>query len=164
MNRLSHSAHRIAGFALLLFVAIAGCKKSADTALQARLGSSIAVRVENDGVHVTTKTAEFLLTPTGSLRGRLRAEKNNASLSEPANGVEVIAAKAVVNDIVRDIAHAQIQGATGKLGVTGKRVEIEGRSAGTGLEETLFLEVYDDFPTLALLSASYKNTGTRERR
>ena len=34
-------------------------------------------------------------------------------------------------------------------------------SATSGLDETLSIEVYDDFPNMALVTASYKNTGAK---
>jgi alpha-galactosidase len=148
---------------LIALASIAGCKKSGETAAPAPVRSAIAVRIENDGIRVSTKTALFLLTSNGSLTGRLSSE-NNASLSERADGVELIAAKTAVKDITRDIEHAQILDATGKLGATGKRIEIKGRSASTDIEETLVLEIYDDFPSLALLSASYTNAGSKDQR
>ena len=163
MNRWPDRSLRIATFVLLPFAMVTGCRKSSETAAPAPAGSSVVVRIENDGVHITTKTAGFLLTSTGALLGRLDGGKGSASLSEPVNGIEIIVAKGAVSDVVRDIAHAQVQDAAGKLGATGKRVEIKGRSASTDLEETLVLEVYDDFPSLALLSASYKNAGISER-
>jgi alpha-galactosidase len=149
---------------LIALMSIAGCKKSEETATLAPVRSAIAVRIENEGIRVSTKTATFLLSSTGALTGQLSSGNNNPSLSEPVDGVELIAAKAVVRDITRDIVHAQILEATGKLGATGKRIEIKGRSASTELEETLVLEIYDDFPSLALLSASYRNAGTKDQR
>ena len=163
MTRRPYRSLRIATFVLLLLALITGCRKSADTTALAPAGSSVVVRIENDGVHITTKSAGFLLTSTGALMGHLDGVKESASLAEPVNGIEIMVAKAAVSDVVRDIAHTLVQDATGKLGATGKRVEIKGRSASTGLEETLTLEVYDDFPSLALLSASYKNATTTER-
>jgi alpha-galactosidase len=164
MIRFSRGSLRPAMFALLLLVAVAGCKKSAETLTPTPAGSSIAVRIETDGVHMTTKTAEFLLTSTGSLTGQLKGGNGNTALSETVNGIELIAAKTAANDILRDIAHADIQTAKGKLGTTGKRVEVKGHSASTGLEETLVLEIYDDFSSLAILSASYKNVGKQDQR
>jgi hypothetical protein len=50
------------------------------------------------------------------------------------------------------------------LGESGKRVAIQGRSASAGLEETLTLEAYDDFPALVLVSASYRNSGDKPQK
>ena len=131
MNRWPYRSLHIATFVVLLLATITGCKKSADTTAPAPAASSVVVRIENDGVHITTKTAEFLLTSTGALIGRLGGVNSSAPLAEPTDGIEITVAKAAVSDVVRDIAHAQVQDANGKLGATGKRVEIKGRSAST---------------------------------
>src|SRR5262249_40105622 len=73
-------------------------------------------------------------------------------------GIIVTADKQAASDFVRDLDNSMVRDATGKLGSKGKHVEIAGHSATTGLDETLTLEVYDDFPELAVLSASYKNS------
>ena len=167
MTRPCRRSFRFATLSLLTLITVAGCKKPADapeTKTAAPPASSIRVSIEKDGVHVTSKTAEFLLTSTGSLTGQFKGGNGSTSLSEVTNGVEVILSKAAVNDFVRDLAGATVRDATGKLGATGKRVEIKGRSARTGLEETLVLELYNAFPSLALLSASYRNTGTNDQR
>ena len=164
MTHWPYRSLRVATFVLLLFAAIAGCKKSAERTAPAPAGSSIVARIENDGVHVTSRTVEFVLTSTGSLTGQLRRGNGSTSLSEVTNGVEVIVSKAAANDFVRDLAGASVRDTTGKLGASGKRVEIKGRSEHAGLEETLVLEIYDAFPSLALLSASYKNIGTKDQR
>jgi hypothetical protein len=41
-------------------------------------------------------------------------------------------------------------------------VEITGRSSAAGLEKTLALEVYDDFPNLAVTTLAYKNVSAAE--
>ncbi|HXA00220.1 MAG TPA: alpha-galactosidase [Candidatus Dormibacteraeota bacterium] len=139
-----------------------GCKKQ--EAIVAPAESKVEVRIANDGVHVTTKNAEFVLNSAGNLQGSLIQGASKIALEEAAPSAEVISGKKAVADFVRDIPHAEIQNTTGKLGALGKRVEIKGRSAGTGLEESLVLEVYDDFPSLALLSATYKNAGDHDVR
>src|SRR2546426_6337783 len=75
------------------------------------------------------------------------------------------------SDLVRgftlDFEHAKVSEAQGKLGARGKRVEIKGRSSGvnsTEIEKMLAVEVYDDFPTLAVASVAYKNSGPTEVR
>src|SRR5271165_7123855 len=100
----------------------------------------------------------------GGLLARLSNGTQWLTLEEsgPGSGVVVTAGKRSVGDFVRDLGHAQIGAANGKLGALGKRVEVKGHSASTGLDEVLTVEVYDDFPALALLSASYKNAGNQE--
>jgi len=46
-------------------------------------------------------------------------------------------------------------------GPAGKRVEATAKSTGSPLEERISLEVYDDFPTLAIWSASFHNSGSK---
>ena len=124
----------------------------------------MAVETRDDGIHLKTGQAEFVLTTTGSLVGRFKNGTQWLTLDEaaPGSGVVVTSGKQVVDDFVRDLEHAQIQPANGKLGSLGKRVEVKGHSASTGLDEILTVEVYDDFPPLALLSATYKNSGEKE--
>ncbi|MGB6597919.1 MAG: hypothetical protein WBE70_12440, partial [Candidatus Acidiferrum sp.] len=126
--------------------------------------SAVAVDTQADGIHLKTGQAEFVLTTTGSLLGHFKNGAQWLTLDEavPGSGVVVTSGKQVVNDFVRDLEHAQIRPANGKLGPLGKRVEVKGHSSSTGLDEVLAVEVYDDFPSLALLSATYKNSGEKE--
>ncbi len=128
--------------------------------------STTAVENQADGIHLKTGQAEFVLTATGGLLARLSDGTQPLTLDEggPGSGVVVIAGKRAVGDFVRDLGQAKIGAANGKLGALGKRVEVKGHSASTGLDEVLTVEVYDDFPALALLSASYTNSGDREMR
>src|SRR5208283_2423414 len=59
-------------------------------------------------------------------------------------------------------AHAQISAAAGKIGTLGKHIEASGQSPSTGLTEKLMIDVYDDFPTVALVSASFTNSGSQD--
>src|SRR4029077_8037896 len=67
-------------------------------------------------------------------------------------------------DFVPDFSKAKVVESIGKLG-RGKRVEIPARPlapAGVEIERRLVVEVYDDFPKLALVSAAYRNVGTND--
>jgi alpha-galactosidase len=143
--------------------ALAGCKKE-ETQVAKPAESTIQVQIANGAVRVTTKTAQFVLSASGNLQGSLLSPNAKLSFEEAAPGIEIISSKRSVSDFVRDIDHARIQNAEGKLGLLGKRIVITGKSASTGLDETLTLEIYDDFPSLALLSAMYKNGGTQDVR
>ena len=140
---------------------LAGCKTQEK---KSEPVSAVAVETQADGIHLKTGQAEFVLAATGGLVGRFRNGKQWLTLDEvtPGSGVVVTSGKQVVNDFVREMGHAQIQPANGKLGALGKRVEVKGHSASTGLDETLTVEVYDNFPNLVLLSAIYRNTGEKE--
>ena len=126
--------------------------------------SAVHVETQADGMHLKTGQAEFVLTTAGSVLGRFYSGTQWLTLdeAEPGSGIVVTSGKQVVNDFVRDLGHAQIVPANGKLGSLGKRVEVKGHSSSTGLDEFLTVEVYDDFPSLALLSSLYRNSGDRE--
>jgi len=148
----------IATGALTIF---GGCKKEEK---KPEPVSAVNVVTEADGIHLKTGQAEFVLTTTGSVLARFYSGTQWLTLdeAEPGSGIVVTSGKQVVSDFVRDLGHAQIEPANGKLGSLGKRVEVKGHSSSTGLDEFLTVEVYDDFPSLALLSAIYRNSGDKE--
>ena len=126
--------------------------------------SSIAVETRSDGIHFLSTHAEFLLTSNGALLGRQKSGSQWLTLDDAASnsGILLEVDKHPVSDFVRDLAHARILPANGKLGSLGKRLEVQGHSASSGLDELLAVEVYDDFPSLALLSTTYKNSGQKD--
>ena len=126
--------------------------------------SAILVNQAGDGIHVQTPAAEFVLSSTGRLTATLASNGKKLTLDDPANesGQSITAGHKGVSDITLDVAHALVNAAQGKLGKLGKQIEVRGTSASTGLEETVRLEVYDDFPGLALLSAAFRNTGQKD--
>ena len=77
-------------------------------------------------------------------------------------GIVVIAGNQLLGDIQRDLSHPTVQNATGKLGRLGKRIDVRGHSAQSGLDEELSVEVYDDFPSMALLSVRCTNSDDHE--
>ncbi|HEX8816923.1 MAG TPA: alpha-galactosidase [Terriglobales bacterium] len=128
--------------------------------------SAVQVNVDPKGpIVLTTKTAEFRVLPSGYIQAFLMKDGRKLTLDDPAPG------KTAASDFVMqsskpvyfslDFASAKISDATGKLGA-GKRVEIPSKSAASGLQQLLTLEVYDDFPTLLLATAEYKNTGSSD--
>jgi alpha-galactosidase len=139
-----------------------GCTQERERPAQAQpAASSIRVSTASDGIHIDTKNAEFVLNPSGYLRASLRGATGTASLDQPDTdaGQEVVIAshKGDGRDFKFDIEHAAISEASGKLGRTGKHIEISGSGATSGLSETLIVEVYDSFPQMALMSASFNN-------
>ncbi|MBS1841697.1 MAG: alpha-galactosidase [Acidobacteria bacterium] len=150
------------GLFAAVLVVFGGCKKPETQAVKALTESTVQIQISGGTIRVTTKTAEFSLSASGDLQSTLLSQSGKLSFEEAAPGIEILSAKKPIVDFVRDINHAQIQSATGKLGSLGKKIKVTGKSATTGLEETLTLEIYDDFPSLALLSATYKNSGTKE--
>jgi len=146
---------------------LSGCQKkqeSPEERVAAPRESAIRVNQAADGIHMQTPAAEFVLSSSGRLTTALASNGNKLTLDDPADesGQVITAGHKEITDIALDVAHAQIKDAQGKLGKLGKQIEVRGTSASTGLEETMRLEVYDDFPGLALLSAAFRNTGQME--
>jgi len=162
-----------AGFsALLLLLAtglaqLAGCEKkpalpaTPESSASAAHASNIRVSLAPGSIDVRTSLAEFVLSPNGYLKGILTAGGTSLTLDEPGSqpGQRLALAHKQLPDLTLDLATAKISEAQGKLGARGKQIAVSGSSPSTGLQETLLLEVYDDFPELALLSATFKNGG-----
>ena len=86
----------------------------------------------------------------------------------PTSGIDSIVRDGKELQFVPDFGSAKVLEAMGKLG-RGKRVEIPAHplaptAVGTegAIERTTVVEVYDDFPNIALVSAAYKNSGTTD--
>jgi alpha-galactosidase len=145
---------------------IDGCKKKEEqsAAAPAPQVSIIRVSTEADGIHLATPAAEFVLSGTGYLKGSLKKGEKVLSLDDAgdAAGQRVSVGHKDVSDFVLDLATVKISEAQGKLGRLGKHIDVAGTSASAGLAETLTLELYDDFPTLALLSATFRNAGQKD--
>src|ERR1700739_858017 len=130
----------IAGLAVLVMLAICGGCKT-----QKKNGepqSSIFVESQADGIHLKTAQSEFLLTSNGSLLAHLRNGTQWLTLDEARanSGLLVTSDKQLVHDFVRDLANPQIKPEKGKLGALGKRVDVKGHSASSGLDELLTVE------------------------
>jgi alpha-galactosidase len=146
---------------------LSGCQKKEELrVVQSAAPGRSAIRVNQagDGIQVQTPAAEFVLSSSGYLTAILASNSKKLTLDDPADesGQVITAGQREITDIVLDVAHAQVKDAQGKLGKLGKQIEVRGTSASTGLEETMQVEVYDDFPGLALLSAAFRNMGQKE--
>ncbi len=144
-----------------------GCQKKEPLRLgqpATRGVSVIQVNQAGDEIRVQTPAAEFVLSSKGRLTATLTGNGKKLTLDDPGNesGQVITAGHREVSDIALDVAHAKVEDAQGKLGKLGKQIEVRGTSASTGLEETMKLEVYDEFPGLALLSAAFRNTRQEE--
>jgi alpha-galactosidase len=150
----------------MMVSAFTGCKKeeTKQAPVVAPQVSAVVVDTQTDGIHLKTPQAEFVLTADGNLFARRRNGATTTTIDEAgqSSGIAVKSGSQAIGDFVRDLNHAGILEANGKLGKAGKRVEVKGHSASTGLDEVLAVEVYDDFPSMALLSASYKNSGAND--
>jgi alpha-galactosidase len=161
----------------LLFLAVIptitlcpGCTQQGPPTTHEAMPSAVAVTVHPGGpINIRTQTAEFEISSSGYIRAYLLEDEKRLTLDDPeqattASGGHVTVGGEQITDFVLDFNQAKTSDARGKLGSRGKRVEISGRStdeAAAGLEKTLSLEVYDDFPGLVVSAVSYKNIGGR---
>ena len=127
--------------------------------------SAVTVQTEADGIHVQTSAAEFVLTKSGYLKSSLKQDGREVTLDDPEGetGTRLTTGHQNIDDIAFDLDSARISEAQGKLGGLGKHVEVSGTGkSNPNLKQTMALEVYDDFPAVALLSVSLRNDGDKE--
>ena len=151
--------------AVVLVAVLSGCEKTAQFTAQNRTPSKIDVAKHEDGsVTMKTSAAEFELSPHTYLRASLVVKGAKQTIDDPSSnqsGSTVTVDGKPVDDFVIDPATISVADAEGKLGSAGKRVNATAKSAGSGVEEKLSIEVNDDFPTLAIWSAAFQNNGSK---
>jgi len=160
-----------ASFLAVSVLALTGCNPTASPPSEQALTSAVAVTVHPGGpVVMKTQTAEFEVLPSGYVQAWLMKDGKRLTLDEPepgrtSSGDLLVSAGKEIRGFALDFDHVKISEAQGKVGSRGKRVEITGRSSSedaAGIEKTIAVEVYDDFPNLALTTVAYKNAGTTE--
>ncbi len=100
-------------------------------------------------VLIHTTTTEFEVLPSGDVRAFLLKDGRRLSLDVPERDPRGFPPPRV----------SDIQGALGR----GKRVELQRRNPN-GLEETIGIEVSEDFPNLAVRTLAFKNESAVPRR
>jgi alpha-galactosidase len=171
MSRKKLATHTRLLFALIIAPAglLVSCSKPQEQPKAPSQLSSIKVTTQDGGpIAITTNTAEFQIDHSGSLHAALLKDGQRLTLdapdagSSPSSGYLVQGEKQLL--FSPDFPQAKVSEASGKLG-RGKRVEIPMHAlapSGTSIERTVALEVYDDFPNIALVSATYKNAGSSD--
>lgn len=147
---------------LVMNLLLVGCEKKADVTPTQPL-SSIEMSQRSDGAVVAkTKSAAFEILPSNYIRASLLDPQKSLALDVPEaeTGESVTVGGKEVSDWVLDLASVKISDASGRFGAAGKRIELQSRSAASGLERTFTVEVFDDFPAMAFSTASYRNTKT----
>ena len=98
------------------------------------------------------------MAPNGYISAALN-KSPKLSLDEPSNdpGISVTSSGKEIRDFFFDVSHPLQSSPQGKLGERGKRIEAVGKSSTSGLEATLAVEVHDEFPNVALVSATVRN-------
>ena len=155
--------------ALMLTSALTNCNRPRSVAKTAPEASAISVAIKPGGpIIVRTSTAEFQLSAAGHLQAKFLHNGQELTLDEPeakagSSADYVVSGGKEIRDFILDLDHARIIDASGRLGASGKRIEVSGTSQSvTNLEMTIALEVYDSLPNLLLASTSYKNTGAND--
>src|SRR5579862_1602822 len=155
--------------AILLLAAVVGwsngcSKKPASESAAAPVAPALPpteIRVSTDAnsIAIQTPTAEFNISTAGYVAARLLGNQQKLSLDDPGTdpGDLAVVAGKEIKDFVFDLANAKTATPEGKLGGRGRRVVIQGKSPSTGMEAALSVEVHDDFPNVALVSASFLN-------
>jgi alpha-galactosidase len=144
-----------------------GCQKPQDSVQTVRPPaptSHIDVKTTGDRVTLRTSAAEFDLTKSGLLTGKLLSGKGSESLeaASPSTSQSISSGKKEIPGVMLDLSKARITPTSGKLGTIGKHLEIPGTVPQTDLTETLNLDIYDEFPNLVLASVDLKNSGTSD--
>ncbi len=144
-----------------------GCKQQKTPAASqnpSAVASTIRVIPSANELRIQTSTAEFVLSPNGYLKASLTSTDASSTLDDPAKepGQVLTVARQPVSNFAFDTVNAHVSDALGKLGRSGKHIDVHASSPTLALDETLSLEVYDDFPSLALVSASFRNTGQKD--
>jgi alpha-galactosidase len=151
----------IASAGLLIFASGCGKQTSVISPPPKSEESEVHTAVTPNAVVVDTPAAEFAIASNGYVAASLVTDGRKLSLDDAGadSGVQVTAAGKALVAAVFDVAHPQISAPHGPLGTKGKRVEVTGTDAASGLEESLVVEVRDEFPKVALLSVTIRNTG-----
>jgi len=151
---------------LVAIVCLAGCaKKSVQPAAEKPSEqSAIQIHQASGEILIDTPKAEFSISPTGYVSGKLIEGEKAATLEAPdgASGFSATSAGKELRDFVFDLSHPDVAPTDGKIGAKGKRVELTGHSSSAPLEAVLEVEAYDDFPQMAFVSATIHNTGGTE--
>jgi len=146
----------------ILTIAASGCSHKT-TISETSAASAIRVHQERGLLVISTPSAEFQLLPSGHIRAFLLRDGARLTLDDPqaAPGDFAVVKGVLANDFVMNLGEAIVTEASGTLGSSGKRIGVRGASPSKPqLEKQVFIEVYDDLPNLALVSSSFKNTGS----
>jgi alpha-galactosidase len=156
-----HSSIGISTLCVSLLLTNVGCSKKLTAGQATAKQSRIEINQpsgSNAAWIIRTGTAEFHVLADGSVTPYLLQDGNKLTIERhpgpPSDSV--IANGSEVKDFTPQ-GSPKISDAKGKLGGGGKRLELIAKSPSTGLERTTAIEVYGDFPNLAVISTAYKS-------
>jgi alpha-galactosidase len=162
-SRTSREKTQFCCLLLVLSMGVA-CQKTASPPEQSHAsGSSIKVESKSGGpIVLTTSSAEFQVSPSGSVQAFLLKDGAKLTLDLPSPDGNYLSQDGKNIRLTFDLDHATINEASGKLG-RGNRIDIPAHaSKSPDLQATLHVEAYDGFPNLLLTSADYKNGGSSD--
>jgi len=154
---------------VLLISALLGatdCGKSRTLPQSAKPQSVISINIQADSISIKTPAAKFQILPSGYLRGYLNLNGRELTLDDPqgnstSNRDYLVVDGKEIRDFELNLAQVQISDSSHRLGPGGQRLEIKGVSKSRPeIDETVSVEFYDNFPSLALTTVAYKNVGT----
>lgn len=150
-----------------LLVMLSGCGKKKDDGVESAQKTSgvqvIGARGNDSSWILRTKTAEFHIIGQGYIAAYLLKGGAKFSLDTGDNVAGNSEAVFISDQEVKfDFLNFKNLAAKGKLGSTGERIEFTFTSPSTGIEKIQAVEVYDDFPNIAIVSTAYKNTGGKD--
>jgi alpha-galactosidase len=152
---------------ITLVAGVAGCKSGNLRDNRPGKVSSVNIGVNRDGpVILQTSSAEFHVLPSGNIQPFLRKQNGNLTLEERASGPSragsyLVSGGKQISNFTFDFGQSFITDAKGWIGPLGKRIEMPA-SSPEGIEKTLTVEIYDDFPNLAVVTETYKNMTAKE--
>jgi alpha-galactosidase len=156
---------RIKFCCLLLALSMGVACQNANQAPEHSSTSSSSIKVETKAggpIILTTNSAEFQVSHSGSVQAFLLKNGAKLTLDSVSPGANYLSQDGKNVRLTFDLDHATVNEASGKLG-RGKRVDIPAHaSESPSLRATLHFEAYDDFPSLLLTSADYKNGGSSD--
>ncbi|MEJ2008094.1 MAG: hypothetical protein P8Z30_08065, partial [Acidobacteriota bacterium] len=141
-----------AGIALV--AGLAACKEGPAPSKHPGAVSSVIVGVNKGGpVIFQTASAEFHILPSGYIQAFLRTQAGNLTLDEPTFGPGdssgfLVSGGKQISSFKFDFGQSLITDTKGKIGPLGRKIEIPA-SGPEGVEKTLTVEIYDNFPNLA---------------
>jgi alpha-galactosidase len=153
----------LVSFTGLFLLNVVGCQKSAapDSGKTPTAKSAVTVETAASAIVIHTPAADFKLLPNGGFTASLHQGESKLSLDSdlPDSAQSISVSGKEIPGLTLDLVNAEVKDATGKLGNLGKQINVSGKIPGSDLEETATIEVYDSFPSLALLSVRLRNGG-----
>lgn len=154
-----------AGFALV--TGLTSCRNAESPGNHNGKLSSVMVGVNKGGpIILQTASAEFHILSSGYIQSFLRRQGARLTLDDPTSGTGrsggyLVSGGKLISDFKFDFGRSILTPVKGTIGPLGKRIEIPA-SNPEGIQKTLAVEIYDNFPNLAVVTETYRNLSSKE--